>query len=92
MMKPLSDCVLIRQDDEKLSSTIIIPTTTKLFSGIIVEIGEGKKNPKGFTEPMDVQKGDHVLFGEYSGQKVTLDGEDLLIMRQNDIVGILDGE
>jgi chaperonin GroES len=91
MLKPLSDCVLIRQNDEKLSNTIIIPTTTKLFSGIIVAVGDGKKNPKGFTEPMDVQEGDHVLFGEYSGQKVTLDGQEYLMMRQNDVIGILDG-
>jgi chaperonin GroES len=89
MLKPLSDCVLIRQDDEKLSNTIIIPTTTKLFSGIIVKIGDGKKNPKGFTEPMNVEVGQHVLFGEFSGQKVTLDGQEYLMMRQNDVIGIL---
>jgi chaperonin GroES len=90
-MRPLSNCVLIRQDDEKLSSTIIIPTTTKLFSGIVVAIGEGKRLPKGGIEPMNVEVGQHVLFGEFSGQKVTLDGEDLLLMREPDIIGILDG-
>jgi chaperonin GroES len=89
MLKPLSDCVLIKQDLEKLSNTIIIPTETKLFSGKVIAVGEGKKNPKGFTEPMDVQEGDHVLFGEYSGQPVVIDGKSLLIMRQNDLIGIL---
>jgi len=90
-MKPLSNCVLIRQDVEKLSSTIVIPTTTKLFSGIIVEIGEGKRLPKGGIEPMNVEKGQHVLFGEFAGQPVVIDGESLLIMREPDIIGILDG-
>jgi len=90
MMRPLSNCVLIKQDDEKLSSTIVIPNKTKLFSGIIVAIGEGKRLPKGNIEPMSVEVGQHVLFGEFSGQKVTLDGEDLLVMREPDIIGILD--
>ena len=89
-LKPLSNCVLIRQDIEKLSELIVLPQS-KLFSGIIVAIGEGKKNLKGFIEPMNVKKGDHVLFGEHSGQPVTIDGESLLIMRESDIIGILDG-
>jgi len=88
-LKPLSNCVLIRQDIEKLSELIILPQD-KLFSGIIVAIGEGKKSPKGFLEPMNVKEGDHVLFGEFSGQKVTVDGEELLMMREGDIIGILD--
>jgi chaperonin GroES len=54
-----------------------------------VAIGEGKKSPKGHTEPMNVKEGDHVLFGEYSGQKVTVDGEELLMMREPDVIGIL---
>jgi chaperonin GroES len=56
-----------------------------------VAIGEGKKNPKGFLEPMSVKEGDHVLFGEFSGQKVTVDGEELLMMREPDVIGILNG-
>jgi chaperonin GroES len=88
MMRPLSNCVLIRQDIEKLSSLIVLPQT-KLFSGIIVAAGEGKKLPKGGLEPMNVKVGDHVLFGEYSGQKVTVDGEELLMMREPDVIGIL---
>lgn len=89
MMRPLSNCVLIRQDIEKLSSLIVLPQN-KLFSGIIVAAGEGKRLPKGGIEPMNVKVGDHVLFGEYSGQKVTVGGEELLMMREPDVIGILD--
>ena len=89
-LKPLSNCVLIRQDIEKLSELIVLPQS-KLFIGIIVAIGEGKKNLKGFIEPMNVKEGDHVLFGEHSGQKVTIDGEELLMMREPDVIGILNG-
>jgi chaperonin GroES len=89
MMRPLSNCVLIRQDIEKLSSLLVLPQN-KLFSGIIVAAGKGKKLPKGGIEPMNVKVGDHVLFGEYSGQKVTVDGEELLMMREPDVIGILD--
>jgi len=89
-LKPLSNCVLIRQDIEKLSQLIVLPQN-KLFSGIIVAIGEGKKSPKGHIEPMNVKEGDHVLFGEFSGQKVTVDGEELLMMRESDVIGILNG-
>ena len=89
-LKPLSNCVLIRQDTEKLSELIVLPQR-KLFSGIIVAIGEGKKSPKGHIEPMNVKEGDHVLFGEFSGQKVTVDGEELLMMRDPDVIGILNG-
>ena len=88
-LKPLSNCVLIRQDTEKLSDLIVLPQN-KLFSGIIVAIGEGKKSSKGHIEPMNVKEGDHVLFGEFSGQKVTVDGEEMLMMRENDIIGILE--
>ena len=88
-LKPLSNCVLIRQDTEKLSELIVLPQS-KLFSGIIVAAGEGKRLPKGGIEPMNVKVGDHVLFGEYSGQKVTVDGEELLMMREPDVIGILD--
>ena len=89
-LKPLSNCVLIRQDIEKLSNLIVLPQS-KLFSGIIVAIGEGKKSSKGHIELMNVKEGDHVLFGEFSGQKVTVDGEELLMMREPDVIGILNG-
>jgi len=89
-LKPLSNCVLIRQDTEKLSDLIVLPQN-KLFSGIIVAIGEGKKSPKGHIDPMNVKEGDHVLFGEFSGQPVTVNNELLLMMREPDLIGILNG-
>ena len=89
-MRPLSNCVLLRQDVEKLSS-IIVMEQSKLFSGIIVAAGEGKRLPNGELEPMSVKAGDHVMFGEYAGQKVKVDGEELLMMREPELIGILDG-
>ena len=89
MMRPLNNCVLIEQDYEELSKLIVLPKD-KLFSGIIVAAGEGKKLPKGGIEPMDVSTGDHVLFGEHSGQTVVYKGKDYLMMRATDIIGILD--
>ena len=88
--RPLSNCILVKQDTEKLSDLIVLPQN-KLFSGIIVAAGKGKLLPKGGIEPMDVQVGDHVLFGEFSGQATTVEGEDYLIMRATDVIGILDG-
>jgi len=89
MMRPLNNCVLIEQEYEELSKLIVLPKD-KLFSGIIVAAGEGKKLPKGGLEPMDVAVGDHVLFGEHSGQKVVYENKDYLMMRATDIIGILD--
>lgn len=90
MMQPLSNCILVEQDVEKLSSLLVLPQN-KLFSGMIVAAGKGKKLENGSLEPMDVSVGDHVLFGEYSGQKVTYEGKDYLMMRATDVIGILDG-
>lgn len=90
MMQPLSNCILVEQDVEKLSSLLVLPQN-KLFSGIIVAAGKGKKLENGNIEPMDVSVGDHVLFGEYSGQKVTYEGKDYLMMRATDVIGVLDG-
>ena len=89
MMRPLNNCVLIEQEYEELSKLIVLPKD-KLFSGTIVAAGEGKKLPKGGLEPMDVAVGDHVLFGEHSGQKVVYENKDYLMMRSTDIIGILD--
>jgi chaperonin GroES len=89
MMRPLNNCVLIEQDYEELSKLIVLPKD-KLFSGIIVAAGENKKLPKGGIEPMDVSTGDHVLFGEHSGQKVVYKDKDYLMMRSTDIIGILE--
>lgn len=88
MIKPLSDCILVEQDLEKLSNIIVTPQD-KLYSGIIVAAGPGKKLPKGGIEPMDVKEGDHVLFGEFSGQPVRYGGKEYLMMRSKDVIGIL---
>ena len=87
--RPLSNCVLIKQDIEQISTIIYVPGEKKLFSGMIMAIGDGKKLPKGGVEPMNVAVGDHVLFGEYSGQPTIVEGEEYLIMREPDIIGIL---
>lgn len=89
MIKPLSDCILVEQDLEKLSKIIVTPQD-KLYSGIIVAAGPGKKLPKGEIVPMDVKVGDHIMFGEFSGQKVTFDRKEYLMMRAKDVIGILD--
>lgn len=90
MLKPLSNCILVEQDVEKLSNIIVLPQD-KLFSGIIVAAGDGKKLENGRIEPIDVKVGDHIMFGEYSGQKVNYEGKDYLMMRATDVIGILDG-
>lgn len=87
-LKPLSDCVVIKQDFEK-QGLIVLPKE-KLFSGVIMAAGEGKRLPDGTLTYMSVKVGDHVLFGEYSGQKVTVEGEDYLMMRESDVIGLLD--
>ena len=89
-LKPLSDCVLIKQDVEKLSSIIIVESNKKLSTGVILAVGQGKKLPNGNIDEMYLKVNDHIMFGEYSGQPVTVDGESYLIMRQPDVIGILD--
>jgi chaperonin GroES len=88
-MKPLSDCVLIEQDEAKQG--LIIVKKEKLASGVIVATGPGKMSSKGVLQEMELSVGDHVLFGEYSGQKVELEGKEYLMMRQPDVIGILNG-
>ncbi|MEX2585742.1 MAG: co-chaperone GroES [Balneolaceae bacterium] len=91
-IKPLSDRVLVRPDDaeEKTSSGIIIPDTAKEKPqrGTVVAAGPGKVE-NGTKVEMSVKKGDHILYGKYSGTEITLDGEDYLIMRESDILGIV---
>lgn len=88
-LKPLSDCILVAQDEEKVSSIIIVPGTKKLYSGKVVAIGPGKKLDNGTITQMDVAVGDHVMFGEYTGQTTTYEGKDYLMMRNADVIGIL---
>ncbi|MEQ8806627.1 MAG: co-chaperone GroES [Rhodospirillales bacterium] len=94
MFKPLHDRVLVRriEQDEKTKGGIIIPDTAKEkpMEGEIIAVGSGHKAEDGTVTPLDVKAGDRVLFGKWSGTEVTLDGEELLIMKESDILGVID--
>ena len=91
--KPLHDRVLVRrvEGDEKTKGGLIIPDSAKEkpSEGEIVAVGSGAKAEDGTVTPLDVKAGDRVLFGKWSGTEVKLDGEDLLIMKESDIMGII---
>jgi chaperonin GroES len=87
---PLSNCVLIEQDIEKSSGLIVLPES-KMSSGVVVAVGAGLRKEDGSLVPMDLAVGDHVLFGEFSGQKVKHDGKEYLMMREPDVIGVLNG-
>jgi len=92
--KPLHDRVLVRrvEQDVKTAGGVIIPDTAqeKPMEGEIVAVGGGQKNEDGSVVPLDVKAGDRVLFGKWSGTEVKMDGEDLLIMKESDILGIIE--
>ena len=91
--RPLHDRVLVRrvEAEEKTAGGIIIPDSAKEkpAEGEIVSVGTGTRAEDGTITPLDVKAGDKVLFGKWSGTEVKLDGEDLLIMKESDILGIL---
>ena len=91
--RPLHDRVLVRRVDaeEKSSGGIIIPDTAKEKpqEGEVVSAGTGVRGDDGKVTPLDVKSGDRILFGKWSGTEVKLDGEDLLIMKESDILGIV---
>jgi chaperonin GroES len=91
---PLHDRVLVRrvEQNEKTAGGIIIPDTAKEkpSEGLIVSAGSGARREDGTIMPLDVKAGDQVLFGKWSGTEVTVDGEDLLIMKESDLLGIID--
>jgi len=93
-IRPLNDRVLILRVDEekKTSGGIIIPDTAKEKpqEGKVIAVGSGKLNEKGERVPLDVKKNDRVLFGQYSGNEIKLDGVEHLIMREDDILAILE--
>jgi chaperonin GroES len=92
--RPLHDRVLVKRIDEEQKSAggIIIPDTAKEkpMQGEIIAVGNGAKNDKGEVTPLDVKAGDRILFGKWSGTEVKLDGEEYLIMKESDIMGVLD--
>jgi chaperonin GroES len=91
--KPLHDRVLVRriESDEKTAGGLIIPDSAKEkpAEGEIVSVGEGARKDSGELIPMAVKAGDKVLFGKWSGTEVKIDGEELLIMKESDILGIM---
>lgn len=95
-VRPLHDRVLVKRAEEaeqKSSGGLIIPDTAKEKPqrGTIVAVGEGKKDDNGKRVAMDVKEGDEVLFGKYAGTEVKIDGEELLIMHESDILGVISG-
>src|SRR6201995_2740472 len=92
--RPLHDRVLVRrlEQSEKTAGGIIIPDTAKEkpAEGEIVAVGAGVRGEDGKIAPLDVKAGDRILFGKWSGTEIKLDGEDLIIMKESDILGIVD--
>jgi chaperonin GroES len=92
--RPLHDRVLVRrvEADEKTSGGIIIPDTAKEKpqEGEVISVGPGARDDTGKIQPLDVKKGDKILFGKWSGTEVKLDGADLLIMKESDSLGVLE--
>lgn len=92
--KPLHDRVVVRrvEEDERTAGGIIIPDTAKEKpqQGEVVAVGPGARNEQGELVPLDVKVGDRVLFGKWSGTEVKINGEELLIMKESDILGILE--
>ena len=90
---PLHDRILLRrvEEGESIRGGIIIPDTAKEKpqEGEVIAVGKGKSNDEGKTFPLDVQAGDRVLFGKYSGTEIKIDGEEFLIMREEEVLGIL---
>ncbi len=92
--RPLGDRVLVRrvEEEEKTRGGIIIPDTAKEKpqEGEVIAVGPGSRDDSGKLIAMDVKAGDRILFGKWSGTEVRLEGEDLLIMKESDILGVLD--
>ncbi len=94
--RPLHDRVLVRrvESDTRTAGGIIIPDTAKEkpMEGEVVAVGSGVRGEDGALQPLDVKKGDRILFGKWSGTEVKIDGQELLIMKESDILGIIEGQ
>ena len=92
--RPLHDRVLVRRmdEDERTAGGIIIPDTAKEkpMQGEVLAVGPGARKESGEIDPLDVQVGDRVLFGKYSGTEVKIDGEEYLVMREDDLMGVIE--
>jgi chaperonin GroES len=93
--RPLHDRVVVKRvaEEERTAGGIIIPDSAKEkpMQGEIIAVGAGARDENGKVQPLDVKVGDRVLFGKWSGTEVKLDGSDLLIMKESDIMGIIEG-
>jgi len=93
--RPLQDRVLIRriEQEDKTAGGIIIPDTAKEKpqEGEVIAVGSGVRGEDGEVHPLDVKAGDRILFGKWSGSEVKIDGEDLIIMKESDILGVVEG-
>ena len=95
-IRPLQDRVIVKrlEEEEKTKGGIIIPDTAKEKpqEGKVIAVGKGKVTEEGKLIPMDVKAGDRILFGKYSGTEVKIEGEEHLIMREDDILGVIEGK
>jgi chaperonin GroES len=93
-IKPLHDRVIVKRSDaeQKTASGIIIPDTAKEKpqEGVVIAVGKGIRKEDGTILPLDVKKGDKVLFGKYAGTEIKIEGEELLMMKEDDILGIIE--
>jgi chaperonin GroES len=93
-LRPLQDRVLIRrvESETKTAGGIFIPDTAqeKPMEGEVIAVGPGIRDQEGKLHPLDVRSGDRVLFGKWSGNEIKLDGEELMIMKESDIIGVVD--
>jgi chaperonin GroES len=93
--RPLHDRVVVRriEADERTKSGIIIPDSAKEkpAEGEVIAVGQGGRDEAGKLIPIDLKVGDHVLFGKWSGTEVKIDGEDLIIMKESDVLGVIEG-
>ncbi|MFT5172979.1 MAG: chaperonin GroES [Gammaproteobacteria bacterium] len=95
-IRPLHDRVIIKREEEERTSAggIVIPdsATEKPIRGKVVAVGNGKILEDGSVRKVDVKKGDNVLFGKYSGTEIKMDGDELLVMREEDIMAVIEGK
>ncbi|MGH7961837.1 MAG: co-chaperone GroES [Candidatus Binatia bacterium] len=94
-IRPLQDRLIVKRiaEEEKTKGGIIIPDTAKEKpqEGKVISVGKGKVNEDGKATPLDVKAGDRVLFGKYAGTEIKINGEEHLIMREDDILGVIEG-
>ena len=94
--RPLHDRIVVKraENETKTAGGIIIPDTAgeKPQQGEVIAVGPGARDETGKVQPLDLKKGDRVLFGKWSGTEVKIDGQDLLIMKESDILGVIEGK